>query len=131
MRRNGKELLRVLLVEPGKRPRTVELPDTLEAMQRAVGGLIQAVYPFEEPVALVCNDEGKLLGLPLNRGLRAEDGTLYDIVCGTFFLCAAPPDSDSFESLSEEQLARYEKRFHSPEVFLRLNGQILCLPEEL
>ena len=131
MSRNGKELLRVLLVEPGTRPRTLELPHTLEAMQQVVGGLIQAIYPFEEPVALVCNDEGKLLGLPLNRGLRTEEGTLYDIVCGTFFLCAAPPDSDSFESLSEEQLARYEKRFHSPEVFLRLNGQIICLPEEL
>ena len=130
MNRNGEKLLRVLLVEPGKRPRTVELGDTLEAMQQAVGGLIQAIYPFEELVALVCNDEGKLLGLPLNRGLRTEDGTLYDIVCGTFFLCAAPPDSGSFESLSEAQLARYEKRFHSPEVFLRLNGQIICLPEE-
>ena len=130
MSTNGKELLRVLLVEPGKYPRTVELADTLEAMQQAVGGLIQAIYPFQEPVALVCNDEGKLLGLPLNRGLRMEDGTLYDIVCGTFFLCAAPTDSDTFESLSEAQLARYEKRFHSPEVFLRLGGQIICLPEE-
>ena len=131
MNRNGEELLRVLLVEPGKHPRTVELADTLEAMQQAVGGLIQAIYPFEEPVALVCNDEGKLLGLPLNRGLRTEDGPLYDIVCGTCFLCAAPPDSDAFESLSEEQLVRYEERFHSPEVFLRLGGQIICLPEEL
>ena len=131
MNRNGKEALQVLLVEPGKRPRTVELPDTLEAMQQAVGGLIQAIYPFEEPVALVCNDEGKLMGLPLNRGLRTEDRTLYDIVCGTFFLCAAPPDGDSFESLSEEQLVRYEERFHSPEVFFRLGGQLLCLPEEL
>ena len=123
--------MNVLLVAPLEPPRAAELDNTLEAMQQAVGGLIQAIYPFEEPVALVCNDEGKLLGLPLNRGLRTEEGTLYDIVCGTFFLCAAPPDSDSFESLSEEQLARYEKRFHSPEVFLRLNGQIICLPEEL
>ena len=130
MNRNGEELLRVLLVEPSKHPRTVELPDTLEAMQQAVGGLIQAIYPFEEPVALVCNYEGKLMGLPLNRGLRTEDRTLYDIVCGTFFLCAAPPDGDSFESLSEEQLVRYEERFHSPEVFFRLGGQIICLPEE-
>ena len=130
MNRNGEELLRVLLVDPSKHPRTVELPDTLEAMQQAVGGLIQAIYPFEEPVALVCNDEGKLLGLPLNRGLRTEDGTLYDIVYGTFFLCAAPPDGDSFESLSEEQLVRYEERFHSPEVFFRLGGPIICLPEE-
>ena len=120
----------VLLVEPGKAPRRVEMDNDLQSMQKAVGGLLQVIYPFEEPVALVCNDEGKLLGLPLNRGLRTEDGTLYDIVCGTFFLCAAPPDGDSFESLSEEQLVRYEERSHSPEVFFRLGGQIICLPEE-
>ena len=119
----------VLMIEPGKAPYQTELTGLAE-MQKAVGGLIQAVYPFEEPVALVCNDEGKLMGLPLNRGLRTEDRTLYDIVCGTFFLCAAPPDGDSFESLSEEQLVRYEERFHSPEVFFRLGGQIICLPEE-
>ena len=122
--------MRVLIVESGKAPRQSEIRRNLASMQKVVGGTIQVLYPFEEPVALVCNDEGKLLGLPLNRGLRTEDGTLYDIVCGTFFLCAAPPDSDAFESLSEEQLARYEERFHSPEVFLRLGGQIICLPEE-
>ena len=123
--------LRVLVVEPLRAPYTRELPDTLEEMQKLVGGTIQAIYPFEEPVALICHDEGKLLGLPPNRALRDENGVMYDIVCGTFFLCAAPPDSDSFESLIEEQLARYEKRFRTPELFLRLNGQLLCLPGEL
>lgn len=67
-------------------------------MQAVVGGLIQAVYPFEEAVALVCNDDGKLLGLPLNRALREpETGRIYDVVAGVFFLCAAPPDSDHFD----------------------------------
>ena len=49
--------MRILLVEPGKVPRTAEIGDSLEAMQTVVGGSIQAVYPFEEPVALVCNEE--------------------------------------------------------------------------
>lgn len=80
-------------------------------------GVIQAVYPFEEPVALVCNEEGKLLGLPLNRFLLDEDGLVYDVIAGTFFLCAAPPDSENFESLSEEQLARYKELFRNPELF--------------
>ena len=120
--------MRVLLVEPGQEPRVCELPDTLEAMQKAVGGAIQAVYPFAEPVALICNDEGKLLGLPANRGLRDEQGQLYDIVCGTFFLCAAPLDRDSFESLTEEQLEHYRHRFQRPELFVNLGGEILCLP---
>lgn len=74
----------VLMIAPGEKPRRAVLDDTLEAMQAAVGGSIQAVYPFEEPVALVCHEEGKLLGLPANRGLRDETGQLYDVVCGTF-----------------------------------------------
>ena len=110
--------MRVLLVEPGKVPRAAEIGDSLEAMQAVVGGTIQAVYLFEEPVALVCHEEGKLLGLPLNRALRLPDaGEVYDIIAGAFFLCAAPPDSDRFAGLSEEQLARYAQRFHAIELF--------------
>ena len=109
--------MRVLLVEPGKAPRGADIGDGLEAMKTVVGGLIQAVYPFEEPVALVCSDEGKLLGLPPNRALRdPETGIPYDVVAGTFFLCAAPPDSESFGSLSEEQIARYADDFRRPEL---------------
>ena len=109
--------MKILLVEPGSVPRLAEIGNTLEDMQNVVGGLIQAVYPFEEPVALICNEEGKLLGLPLNRFLRDEAGQVYDIIAGTFFLCAAPPDSEHFESLSEEQMARYQELFRTPELF--------------
>lgn len=51
-------------------------------MQKIIGGAIQAVYPLLENVALVCHDEGRSLGLPLNKGLRDEYGNLYDIICG-------------------------------------------------
>ena len=111
--------MRVLLVEPGKEPLSAEIGSGLSDMQAVVGGLIQAVYPFEEPVALVCNEEGKLEGVPPNRALRhPETGEVYDIVVGTFFLCAAPPDSEHFESLSEDQLAKYHDYFKFPEFFL-------------
>ena len=66
--------------------------------EAAVGGPIQAIYPFPEPVALICHEEGKLLGLPLNRALRDKDGEIYDIIAGPFFLCGAPPDCDIFTS---------------------------------
>ena len=123
--------LRVLVVEPLCAPYSQELPDTLEEMQKLVGGTIQAIYPFEEPVALICNGDGKLLGLPPNRALRDENGVLYDIVCGTFFLCAAPPDSDSFESLTEEQLERFQNHFAVPECFLLgRDRSVLVLPLE-
>ena len=120
--------MRILLIEPDKIPRPCNTPDTLEAMQDIVGGPIQAIYPFDEPVALVCNEEAKLESLPPNRALRDEGGNVYDIVCGTFFLCYTPPDSENFESLTEEQMERYTKRFQRPEIFLRVNGEIMAVP---
>lgn len=93
-----------------------------------MGGAIQALYPFEEPVALICNDEGKLLGLPLNRALRDEEGRMYDIVAGTFFLCGVPEDSDSFGSLTLETCSMLRSYFGIPEFFIRIGAQIICLP---
>lgn len=123
--------MRVLVVEPERRPEVREINGSLESMQEVVGGLIQALFPFEERVALVCNDEGKLMDLPANRGLRDKDGQIYDIVFGTFFLCGAPAESDHFASLTQEQIERYQKKFHTPEMFLGMDGRIVCLPMEI
>ena len=109
----------------------MELEDSLASMQRAVGGLIQAVYePGGRDAALISNDEGKLLGLPLNRALRDEEGEIYDIIVGTLFICGAPTDSESFTSLTDEQIAYWLGRFAKPEFFVNVNGQILCVPVE-
>ena len=113
--------MRTVLVCPNEPAREFEITNDLAAMQEVVGGMIQAVYPFDEPVALVCNDEGKLLNLPLNRVLRDSDGEIYDAIAGPFFLCSAPPDSEQFGSLSEEQVNRYLERFRYPELFLRID----------
>lgn len=120
----------ILSVEPGKVPETKEISGSLREMQELVGGHIQAIYPFEEQVALVCNEEGLFLGLSANRGLRDKNGKLYDIVCGTFFLCGAPADAESFTSLSPEEIERFERRFHTPEIFVGMAGRIVCLPME-
>lgn len=120
--------MQVVIVEPEKKPVVQNIDDTLTSMQQIVGGTIQAVYPFEEPVALICNDEGKLLNLPLNRALRDSNGAIYDIVAGTFILCAAPVDSDRFECLTDEQVQIYLERFATPEQFIMVNGDIFVLP---
>lgn len=119
--------MKILLVEPGKEPVLKEIDGSLKSMQEIVGGTIQALYPFEEPVALICNDEGKLLGLPLNRALRDEEGRIYDIVAGTFFLCGAPTDSDHLESIPEALVEKYQRRFTISERFLNLNEKLLCI----
>lgn len=103
--------MRILLVEPGKRPVLKEIDGSLKSMQEIVGGTIQVLYPFEEPVALICNDEGKLLGLPLNRALRDEEGRIYDVIAGTFFLCGAPDNGGLFQSLTEEDFEMSQRRF--------------------
>lgn len=122
--------MKILQIEPGRRPEVRKIDPSLKTMQSIVGGLIQALYPFDDPVALVCNDEGKLLGLPANRALRDEDGEVYDILCGTFFLCGAPADGDSFTSLTDKQMEKYQRRFQTPEMFVRVNGRLLILPCE-
>ena len=132
--------MKVLLVEPNADPRAIEIDGSLASMQALVGGLIQAVYPFEDPVALICNDEGKLTGLPQNRPLKhPETGEVYDVVYGTFFVCSAPSDSENFESLSDDLLEKYRKIFALPklvctncgEEFLRgelypFSGELFC-----
>ena len=120
--------MQVIVVEPKKKPMVQDIGSDLASMQKIVGGSIEAVYPFADPVALICNEEGKLLGLPLNRALRDEDGTVYDIISGTFFLCAAPPDSEHFESLTDQQVKTYMERFAMPEMFLNVGGDLFVLP---
>ena len=118
----------VLKVEPEKAPERIEISGDLKSMEEIVGGSIKAIYPFDEPIALICNEEGKLDGLPLNRALRDEDGTIYDVITGTFFLCGALPEEASFTSLTEYQLQDLETRFHTPELFFRLNGRLVSIP---
>ena len=120
--------MQVVVVEPKKKPVVQDIDTGLESMQKIVGGSIQAIYPFDEPVALICNEEGKLLNLPLNRALRDDEGNVYDIISGTFFLCAAPPDSDRFVGLTDQQAKTYMERFDMPEMFLNVGGNLFVLP---
>ncbi|MBQ6540230.1 MAG: DUF3846 domain-containing protein [Oscillospiraceae bacterium] len=121
-----RETMTVLLVEPEKYPRKVEIGTELHDLQEAVGGYIEAVYPFEDQVCLIVNEEGKLDNLPLNRALRDEEGQIYDIVAGSFLVAGLT--EDSFGSLTPEQLDKYEQHFHDPEVFVRMGRGIMALP---
>ena len=120
--------MQVVVVEPKKKPMVQDVGSDLESMQKIVGGPIEAVYPFDAPVPLIANEEGKLLNLPLNRALRDDEGNVYDIISGTFFLCAAPPDSEHFESLTDQQAKTYMERFAMPEMFLDGGGDLFVLP---
>ena len=123
--------MRIVIVEQGRKPYETELERDLESMQHCVGGTIEAVYePGGRDAALICNDEGKLLNLPLNRALRDEKGEIYDVIAGPFFICGAPPDSESFTSLTDEQVDYWLRRFAKPEFFVRVNDKVICVPVE-
>lgn len=107
----------VVLVEPNKYPEVVEIEDTLEAMQKIVGGCIEQYMPFDDEVAIICNDEGKLNGLPLNRAICTENKKILDIIAGTFFIVYAPFESEKFLSMPNELAKKYKEKFKYPERF--------------
>lgn len=71
---------------------------------------------------------GKLDGGPLNRALRDETGTIYDIIAGTFLVVGLT--EEDFGSLSPELLQTFSQRFQNPEAFIMLDGQLLAFPVE-
>ncbi len=104
------EHIKVLIVEPGQYPRRAEIANSLPEMKTIVGGYIESVHPWEDAALIICNEEGLVNGLPLNR-LVFELG---EPIAGAFFICGV--DGDNFVSLSEKQLQHYEKSFHYPEI---------------
>lgn len=120
------EKMTVLVVEPLKEPYVKQIDPGYKSMQAEVNGTFQAIYPYDDPVALVCNDEGKLLGMDLNRGLRDDTGSLYDIVAGTFLVVGL--GEEDFTSLSPELIQKYTEQFRTPELFVPRDGKLVVLP---
>lgn len=123
------ETITVLIVEPYEKPYVKEIDNTLESLQREVGGCIQAIYPFSDAdVAIVADDEAKLKGKSLNRALRDEDGEVYDIIAGTFLIVGLA--EDDFGSLNDEHVKRFSKLFRIPELFVFVNGGVVIISFE-
>lgn len=115
-------MMKAIMVEPGYEARKVNIEGSLENLQAIVGGYIQALYPWEDPVAIIVNEDGKFLGDP-NRVLLDENGEIYDILTGTFLVVGLT--EDNFGSLSDEMAEKYLEKFRYPEQFLRMpNGSM-------
>lgn len=124
------DTMKVLLVSPGEKAKMIEMNDSLESMQNAVGGMIEEYMPFEDDVAIVCNEEGKLMGLPPSRAIYGEDGRLMDVMSGTFFVCYVPIESEKFLSLPPDMEKKYTEMFKSPEEFFRTSEGIKVVKTE-
>ena len=111
--------MNVLVVEPGYLPYEKEILDSadhLEQMQAIVGGLIEPIYPYHEEVAIVCNEEGLINGLPFNRSVPGGYGGVF----GTFFVCGL--GEEDFCSLPPELMERFKKEFRNSEILLGFDG---------
>ena len=111
------EKISVLLVEPGKYPKEIKIEDSLEAMQDLVEGNIEEYMPYDDDVAIICNEEGKMNGLPLNRAIYSNDKEMVDIICGKFFIAYAPLESENFLSMPKDLMEKYKEEFKLPERF--------------
>lgn len=121
-----KKEMTVLLIEPEARPKVVTMETGLKPLQEAVGGYIEAVYPFNEPVAVIVNEEGKNLGLPLNRALRHKNGEIYDIIAGNMLIVGVSPED--FTSLEPRFLKKFQQMFQQPEAFIRIGQSVIAVP---
>ena len=117
--------MRVLVVEPEKKPYVKEIAGDLESLQKEVDGYIEAVYPWDEPCAIVCDEESKLTGKPFNRVLRDEDGDIYDVIAGIFLIVGL--SEDNFASLSDEYVKLFSEKFAVPELFLNMDGRFIVI----
>lgn len=122
--------IQVVLCEPGKKARVTTIKNDLASLQKMTGGYIEVVYPFEDPVAIVCNEEGKINDCELNRSLKDENGKVYDIIAGPFLVVGL--SEDDFASLSKEYQDKYYKMFEHPERFFRVGNEIqsVSLPSQ-
>ena len=115
------ETMTVLVVEPRKPPYTAEIPVGLDGLTAAVDGPIAATYPFADQVALICNDEGRNMGLELNRALYDGRGQVYDVVPGTFVIAGL--GDGCFTSLPEDMIEKYAQRFQTIEVYAQVGNR--------
>lgn len=104
--------MKVLIVEPGRNPRAAHISSELSSLQQTVGGYIQAIYPWEDPVAVVCDEEGLLKQAEFNRLIAPEVA-----IFGTFFICGL--GEEDFTDLPDAMIAKYAQLLHDPEILIR------------
>lgn len=120
--------IQVLIVEPHLRPYGAIICPSLRSMQDIVGGCIQVVHAglIKDDVVIVCNEEGKLAGLPANRALRDSRGKVQDVIHGTFMVVGTA--GEDFTSLTPRQFADWTDKFLYPEKFIYFNNRTVAVP---
>ncbi|MCI7222575.1 MAG: DUF3846 domain-containing protein [Erysipelotrichaceae bacterium] len=100
-----------LLIKPDETPSLIEFEESLENLQRYVGGNIEIIQPFEDDdVDVIINEEGKLNGLPLNRLLTSK-GNIIDALMGDILIVGANNETGETISIPKEKIGKYTDLF--------------------
>lgn len=120
--------IQVLIVKPYFRPYGATICPKLHSMQDIVGGYIQVVHDglLKDDAVIVCNEEGKLVGLPANRALRDSRSKVQDVICGTFMVVGTA--GEDFKSLTPRQFADWKDRFLYCEQMIYFDDKIVAVP---
>lgn len=111
--------MNILVVEPGKQPYAKEISGDLDSLQQTVGGYIQAIYPFDDPVALVCEEEA--LYHPEQKWNRPVP--TYGVIKGTFFICGL--GEEDFTDLPQEMVEKYTQHFLQAYDFVQIGSTLM------
>ena len=123
-----KNMISVLLVEPNKYPKMIEIEDSLEAMQKIVGGDIEE-YPCLRLDGYMSAEHGGENGWKIEKCYMKENSReMLDIIFGQFFIAYAPIESENFQSLPKNLAEKYKEKFKYPERIAKVNGEIVAVP---
>lgn len=127
----------VLLVEPHKIPRIIEIGNDYRTLVKTIGDKVEEYMPFSDEVALVCGRSGNQNGAEMNRAIYSEPDEetgrreMLDIIFGKFIICHAPIGGETYSSLPDKLAQKYKEMFKNPERFYRENGNFVVEPYEL
>jgi len=116
----------VLIAVPGEIIRSADIRNSLAEFQDIIGGYPECVYPFEDDVGIIRNEDAESRGLMPNRALKDDAGNMYDMIYGSFLIVGL--NDDDFGSLDDELLAKYQEQFMYPETLVQERGHMVPVP---
>lgn len=99
------EKIKAVLVAPNEEPISIHIDNTLEALQKAVGGYIETVYAHDDNTVIICNEEGKFNGSMPNCVILGG----RDIIFGEMLVIGIDEDGEDFRGLTDEECKKYMK----------------------
>lgn len=123
--------IKVVMCKPNRKAYITEIDTSLESLQGIVGGLIEFYY-LTKDIFLICNDAAKIIGLPSNRVIRDDKGSIIEIINGTFFIAkddnSDDEESDGFASLSDEEAKEYLEKYLYPDDIFIIGKEVMAFP---